>query len=196
MARGFTAAFETELSAGVIKPRILWEGDFGSAVGLPIRLWTGQTDITFGGNNYLGNGWLHDVSPIKETTKAEATGARVTLTGVPTELISLVLQNSLEQGASGKIWIGFLNSSDALIANPHLIFEGGFDYPTIQDSGETAEISIHYESRLVALRRPKIHRYTDEGQKAFHQDDIGFEYVAFLKDWSGFWGQQEVRDNG
>ena len=196
MARGFTAAFETELAAGLIKPRLFWSGDFGIAVGDPIRLWTGQTNITFSGDIYQGNGWLHDVSPIKETTKTEAVGARVTLTGVPLELISLVLQNNLEQGASGKIWLGFLNSAEALIADPHLIFEGDFDYTTIQDSGTTAEISVHYESTQVALRRPKTHRYTDEGQQALFPNDRGFEYVAFLKDWSGFWGQQEATDNG
>ena len=192
MARDFTASFETELSEDVIKPRILWEGDFGSQV---VNLWTGESNISWDSKTWLGNGWLHDISAIKEVSEVQAVGARVTLTGVPSELVSLVLQNDNEQGALGKLYFMFLDDDDAIIADPHLFFSGGYDYSVIQESADIVEIEIHYESALAALRRPKVYRYTDESQRALYPNDRGFEYTAFLKEWSGYWGQQENPNN-
>lgn len=197
MARGFTAGFETELAAGAIKPRVFYEGDFGAALGDdPLRLWTGETDISWNSETWLGNGWLQGISAIKESPQIRSTGARITLSGVPTELVSLILQNDVEQGARGKIWLAFLDSSDAIIASPHMIFAGDLDTMVLTESIAASSIEIHYESKLAALGRPNIHRYTDQGQKAFYSDDYGFEYTAFLKDWSGYWGRQEVVDDG
>lgn len=193
MPRSFSAGFETELAASINRPRIFFEGDFGPQI---VRLWNDIGNVSWNSQTWLGNGWLQDVSAIRETSTVQAVGARVVLTGVPTELIALMLDSSLEQGAKGKIWLGFLNSSGAVIADPHLIFDGRFDYPVIQEADTNSTIELHFESALLALETAPGHRYNDEGQKKFFPGDRGFEYTVFLSDWSGFWGKQEVPDNG
>jgi hypothetical protein len=89
-----------------------------------------------------------------------------------------------------------IRANDTLLtADPLLLFTGLLDRPSIHESAEGPLIELAYESELIRLDTANIHRYTDEGQQAFYPNDKGFEYVAFLEQWNGYWGRQEVTKN-
>jgi len=77
----------------------------------------------------------------------------------------------------------------ALVADPAIAFAGRLDVPEIDDNGQTATITISYESRLVDLERPRERRYTHEDQQIDYSGDLGFEYVAAIQEWNGVWGR-------
>jgi hypothetical protein len=186
VARGLTANFITEATAVLNRPALFFEAVFISAT---LRLWSGIGDISWNGQTWLGNGWLGFPSGAEETEEIQASGLQIFLSGVPQAILSLVLQE-IKQGASGKLYLGFLNNSGAVISDPYLLFDGLADTGVINESVESANISINYESKLIDFERSREFRYTHESQRFWFPTDRGFEYVSSLQDWTGFWGQQ------
>jgi hypothetical protein len=183
MARDLTSGVQVELSARVNRPIFFYEGEFVSG---PLRLWSGIVDVDWNGNTWTGAGLLAGVSTIKETADVTAQGLTASMSGMPSDLIAKV-HTETRHGQSGKVWLGFMDADDNIIADPYLAFSGRLDVPAIQDSGDTCAISIQYESRLVDLQRARIWRYTHESQQALYPDDLGFEYVASLQNQELQW---------
>jgi len=185
MSRTISPAVLAELSAGVVRPAIFFESAFPSGV---LRLWSGLGPITWAGQTWTGAGTLLAVSPIEETTDVVAGGTTVTLSGVPTDLVSLVIADA-QQGAPGRLWIGMLSAGGAVIADPVAWFTGRLDVPTISDGANTCTITVTYESRLIDLGRARQWRWTDESQKALYPGDRGLEYVTTIQDRQIVWGR-------
>lgn len=184
--RSLTVPLKNRLLASPTRPVFLWEGQFASGY---LRLWNEIGDLSFGGNTYLGNGWMTKVSGASETDDTSAQDMVVTLTGVPQDILSLVL--NAPQGALGNFYLGALAENGALVADPYKIFSGKLDVPTISETASGPRVEISYESRLVDFDRPREFRYTTESQKIFYPTDRGFEYVRVAGKWDGFWGQSQ-----
>lgn len=181
--RDLTTAMQTEVGQSEVQPILLFEGSFISG---SVRTWTGYGSLTWAGVSWTGTGTLMGVSAISETNETSANGATVTLNGIPSDLISLAL-SECRQGATGKIYLGLFDSG-LLINDPILIFSGKLDIPSITDEGESAQISITYESRLIDLERARVRRYTPEDQKQLFPDDLGLDFVPAIQDRKVLWG--------
>lgn len=189
MARDITSNMLTELTADNIRPALLYVGEFADAT---LRLWTGYGDVVWSGETFLGNGYFQGVQSINETPTVRAEGIVVNLSGVPTDLASIILAQS-QQSKKGYIYLALLDDFWNIIVDPVTLFVGNLDVPTFQMGPDTANINITYESRLIDLDRPREHRYTDQGQKNFYPADRGFEYMGPLQEWNGFWGVAGAR---
>lgn len=192
MARALTAPMIAALTAPSAQPVFFYEGIF---VGFTLRLWSGLGDISWNGETWLGNGWFRGFQGVEEDNDLGSTGMEIALAGVPQSLISTIL-GAIQQNAAGKLWIGALDSSGNIIADPYLMFVGRLDVPTVDDQTSGPIIQISYESHLVDLDRSKEYRYTSESQRIFNATDRGFEYVAQIaKGWKGQWGatQKDIK---
>lgn len=187
MARNLTAAFITEATANSNRPIVLYEGVFASST---VRLWNGYGDLSWNSQTWLGNGWFQGMEGGDETDEVEATDMGIVLSAVPSEVMSLVLGNQ-KQGALGKLYIGFLNSVGAVIADPYLWWQGKYSHSEISEGGDQSIVTIHYESLLVDLNRAKELRWTHEFQQKLFPGDRGFEYVQAAANWHGNWGIQK-----
>lgn len=181
--RDLTTAFKDELVKSEVSPILLFEGLFTTGY---VRAWSGYGELTWDAKTWLGTGTLLSVSEMTETADTSAQGITVMLNGIPSSVISLVL-NETKQGALGKIYLGFLTTSGSLIADPFLMFEGRLDVPTIDDGGEYASVGITYESRLIDLRRPRFNKYTKADQARFFPNDKGLDFVPGLQERSILW---------
>ena len=184
MSRTISPAVLAELSAGLVRPAIFVEAQFTSGW---LRFWTGLGEITWGGRTWTGAGTLLGIGTIEETTDVVATGTTITLSGVPTDLVSACI-NEAQQGLPGQIYLGFLTAAGAVIPDPIPAFGGRLDVPTLLDGADRCEIQVTYESRLIDLNRPREWRYTHESQQQISPGDVGFAYVAALQDKNVPWG--------
>lgn len=186
MSRDASAAYLAALQAQVTRPAIFFEGLFGTSGTL--RLWSGLGPVTWNSASWTGAGTLLGVSEVDEPTDVVAAGFSVSLSGIPTDLVSMVI-NDVQQGDQGRIWIGLLDASGAIIVDPVLLASGRMDVPTITDDIDTCTIEVSYEGRLIDLQRAREWRYTHESQQQIYAGDRGFEYVASLQDKEIIWGQ-------
>src|SRR6056297_732943 len=103
-----------------------------------LRLWTGLGTLVYEGVSYTGTGTLLDVSAIEETTEIAVRGATLTLTGVPSEVISLALSEPY-QGRVCNIYFGMFAKGELLQeGGAYILLEGGGKIPLeTQETGLT-----------------------------------------------------------
>lgn len=209
MSRDISSDLIETLSDDVIHPFFAIELFFDTSI---LRFWSGVGELEFGGNVYTGSGNMIAVSAIDETSDISAQGARLTLSGLPSEMISLAI-NEPYQGRKCFIYFGTLDvTGDRLTQqNGHLIlnqdssailgegdfrdtvtqiFSGYIDQMNIDEGPETSQISVAVESRLIDLQRPRNRRYTDANQKSRFPNDKGFEFVESLQQKKFAWGRK------
>jgi len=196
------------LSAAEIQPFFAVELFFDTTT---LRMWTGLGDLVIEGTVYTGTGQLLQLSEISETAEIAATGANLTLSGIPSELLSLALSEPY-QGRLCKIYFGAIDANrvyltdeagDYILAEDTSridisagdpdgiveVFSGYMDQMNIEEGPETSTIAMSVESKLIDLERSRIRRYTDQSQKARYPNDRGFEFVEDLQDKQFNWGR-------
>ena len=186
MARNLSAGLEAATIAPRVAPIVLVELSFDNVT---TRVWSGWGDLTWGARVFTGAGTLGAVSPVEEATELRATGLDLTLSGIPTEVLSLALSEPY-QGRTATVWLGALDTNTyALIADPYQAFQGRMDVMTVNDGGESATITISVEGRLIDLERTRERRYDDTDQRIDFELDRFFEFVPRLQDIQIVWGQ-------
>ena len=186
MSRGLTNDLITEVTARQLRPIILLKAEFDSG---DLLLWSGIGSITYDGDIYTGAGNLINISEIGETTNIEAQGATFVLSGIPSSLLSIAL-NEPYQGRPITCFFGCLDGNGALIADPVILFKGTADVVQIDETGETCTIGLQAENRLIDLKRAKPRRYTPEDQKQEYPADRGLDFVASLQEKEIIWGKK------
>ena len=179
MARDLHADFSTAVQLDEIHPIMLFKVNTS---GGDVRVWSGIGDLTYDSETYIGTGTFGGVSATNERTDLTASGVTLSLSGIPSSLVSTAL-GQVQQGRLCQVWMALLNTSTGtLVNNPYELFAGFSDVTVLTEQGETSTISIQAENRLVDLERARIRRYTDEDQKSEHSGDTGFEFVPSLQD--------------
>ena len=183
MSRSLTTAFQNQLSASTLEPFFAIKLNFDSG---DLRLWTGYGEITVASETYTGGGQLLNISPVEETVEIAAKGITMSLNGIDASLVSLALTENY-QARSAKVYLGFI-SSGSVVSDPYLAFDGRMDVLSIDDSGETANLTMTAESRLIDLERARERRFTSDDQKLRHPTDTGLDFVASLQEKEIAWG--------
>ena len=183
MSRDLESALVTEITAPVLRPIILYEGLF---TGGAVRFWNGIGTLTAMGNTYTGAGNLLSLSDYQETQDLQAQGIILSLSGIPTTLLSIALLEPY-QGREINIYLAALDASNALVSTPYKVFSGFMDVMKIIEGGETSEIQISAENKAVILTRKKERRYTSEDQKLNFPSDKGFDFVTLMQDREIIW---------
>lgn len=174
---------KTAFDADVLMPINLCALHFPHGI---YRVWTGYGDLYYNNDTYLGVGTFGGVSEIKESTDLAADGVRFTLSGVPTDLLSVVLSERYN-GRKIRLWTGAYANGE-IVGSAYLVFSGRMDVATIADGAETGTIEMTAESRLVDFERPRETRYTDEEQRRLQAGDTALQHVAKLQNGSVPWG--------
>lgn len=191
MSRDLTSATITNISEATVYPFFAIELNFDSEI---LRLWTGQGTLTLPDTTqWIGTGTLLDISAIEETAEMAVRGATLTLSGIPSEILSLALSEPY-QGRVCNIYFGTFTGGDLTTApsNFDQIFSGYMDQMNIQDGAETATIELKVENKLVDLERARVARFTSGYQKSIYPSDKGLDFVESLQDREIFWGRNAV----
>jgi hypothetical protein len=191
MARTLSGSMLAQLGAKSISPILFVEIGFGDGLSPEgttyLRLCSAIQTMSWNSLSWLGTGGLLNITPAPETADLSASGLSVMLTGVDPAYLADALAYT-RQGKTLKAWLGFLDSTGAVIADPYQWFKGWVDVPTIQDGVDVATVTITAESALSDLNWPRLRRYTPEDQKAEYPGDTGFDFVPYLANWNGQWG--------
>lgn len=190
----------------VVYPFFAVQFDFDSQ---PIRVWTGTGTLVYEGLSYTGTGNLLNVSSIEETSEMAVRGATLTMTGIPSELLSLALQEPY-QGRTCTIYFGmfrkgalltessvyllkedggkiFLETQETSLTQ---LFTGYMDEMNIEEGADFATIEMRVENKLIDLERARVRRFTSAYQKSKYPGDKGLDFVEDLQDKEIVWGRK------
>lgn len=152
-----------------------------------VRVWTGYGNLVYGGNTFTGLGDLGTVSPVEETTELRANGLAFTLNGIPSSMLSSVL-NETYRGRAVTLWLATLTSAGAITGTPYPVFQGKTDMFAVAPGAETCSITITAENRAIDFLRNLDRRYTHDDQQINFPGDDGFIYVADSMQKNFQWG--------
>jgi hypothetical protein len=181
MSRFLPAVIINAINSKVINPFFAIDLYFQSET---VYLWTGYGELVIGAKTYLGVGSLLNISSVEETTEIEAKGATLTLSGIPSSILSLALDEPF-QGRLCKIYFGVTDIPTSYME----IFAGELDQMNIVEEAATCTVSVTAENVLIKLERPTVRRFTDQDQKSRYPGDRGLEYIASLQNREIFWGR-------
>jgi len=176
----------TGITDDVIQPYYALEAEFDGGT---LRIWTGYGDLDIDGDTYTGSGSLMSVEGLMEAADLSANNCTVSLSGVPSSLISAALTESY-QGRGARIYFGINGQT------PIEVFGGFMDVMAIEETGATSTNSLTIESRLVELARTRPFRYTDESHQDRYPGDTMFSYVSSIQDRKIAWGPQNDGSGG
>jgi len=203
--RDISEAVSSGLEDDVVYPffaiELLFDGN-------PLRLWTGLGTLVYDSVEWTGTGSLLSVSAIEETTELSVRGATITLSGVPSEVLSLALQEPY-QGRVSNIYFGMFAKGNLLQENgSYILLEGGgqiflepqetdltqvfsgyLDEMNIEEKPDTSTIELKVENKLIDLERIRVRRYTSSYLKSKYPNDRGLDFVEDLQDRRVPWGR-------
>jgi hypothetical protein len=182
MSRDIATVIANALDDDVIEPFFAVDLGFDSGT---LRLWTGIGTRAINGEDYIGAGNFLQISDMQETSEIQAAGATLTLSGIPSELLSLALTEPYQQRPA-RIYFGLVGSE----ADMAEVFTARMDQMTIEEGPETCIIQLTVENVLVDLERPRVLRYTNNDQQSRFPGDRGFEFVETIQNREIFWGRQ------
>jgi hypothetical protein len=181
MSRDISTVVQNALDDEVMQPFFAIELSFDSGA---LRLWTGVGDRTLNGQTYIGAGAFLQVSELQETAEIQVAGATLSLSGIPSELLSLALTEPYQQRPC-RIYFGIVGGEDEMVE----VFTSRMDQMTIDEGPETSTIQLTIENVLVDLERPRIRRYTNNDQQSRFPGDRGLEFVETIQQREIFWGR-------
>jgi hypothetical protein len=208
MSRELSLTTIENLDRDIVYPFFATELNFSSNT---IRMWTGQgTLVLDDGTEWFGLGQLLNISSIEETSEMAVKGATISLSGIPSELLSLALSEPY-QGRVAKIYFGTFSygslqqqsGSYILLQDGSKInlqdgskgfnelFSGYMDQMNIEESAETTTIELTVENKLIDLERARVGRYTSGYQKSIYPNDLGLDFIEGLQDKKISWGRDE-----
>jgi len=207
MTRDLSTVTIDNIDSDVVYPFFAVELQFDGANTL--RMWTGQgTLVLQDGTEWVGLGTLLNISSIEETSEMAVKGASITLTGVPSAVLSLALSQPY-QGRVCNIYFGTFSTGAILqeggsyillqdgskinlqdgSAGFNQVFSGYMDQMNIQENANTSTIELLVENKLVDLERARVARFTSGYQKSVYPSDLGLDFIEDLQDKQISWGR-------
>lgn len=207
MSRELSPNTIENIEGDIVYPFFATELNFSTET---IRMWTGQgTLVLDNGTEWFGLGQLLNISSIEETSEMAVKGATVSLSGIPSELLSLALSEPY-QGRVAKIYFGtfsygsLLQQSGSYILQQdgsrinlqegskgfNELFSGYMDQMNIEEGGEASTITMSVENKLIDLERARVGRYTSGYQKSIYPNDLGMDFIEDLQDKQIPWGRK------
>ena len=209
MSRDLNPDTIQSISENVVYPFFAVELQFDGNI---VRMWTGQGTLVLADNSeWVGLGQLLSISAIEETSEMSVKGASISLSGIPSELLSLALSEPY-QGRIAKIYFGTFQrgsilqeTSDYILLQDgsrinleststgfNELFSGYMDQMNIEESGDTATIEMMVENKLIDLERARVARFTSGYQKSVYPGDLGMDFIEDLQDKRISWGRAET----
>jgi hypothetical protein len=191
MSRPITDAQLAAILSPYFRPALFVEAHFVTG---PVYVWSGIGPIVWNSQTWLGLGALGSVSTIEEGSTIEAKGISLTLSGIDSSLLSLVM-GEFQVGLPAIVRLGLFDDNGALIDDPIIAWAGRMDQPTIDVDGQTMTITINCENRLVEMNVAVDRRYTNDDQQLDFPGDRGMEFVNSIQDITIYWGHTPSSKN-
>jgi hypothetical protein len=143
-----------------------------------VRLWTGIGTLTYEQKQYFGAGNLLDISSIEETSEIAAKGASITLTGIPSETVSLALSEPY-QGRICNIYFGTFAAQGSGNVGSKILKEDT-DFILLEDGSK-----ITLDDRSTQLTQI-FAGYMDT--MSIEEGDKGLDFIEDMQDKQISWG--------
>jgi hypothetical protein len=177
MTRSLTSAIKTELATNDIRPVHLITIGFGTAVNITDCGFALTSSVSGSSVTYSASDFIMGVSDFSEETDVNLSPISISLSGADQTFISVVLNENVINDAV-TIFRGFLNDSNALIADPFLLYKGTIDNFAISESDTASSVSLDIVSHWADFEKKSGRKTNNTSQQRFFSTDVGMNFSS------------------
>jgi len=183
MSRSLPAPVVLEIAKDSLKYIDLIEVHFDAADGGTKFLTNGQfpfavsTTTSGGSQTFVANGEFISFEMVNETDEARINEINIILSGVSTTFTDLFLNNNYVERRI-VIYRQFLDSANAAISTPVMLFDGEIKNFAINDQSDTSQVVIKSASVFYNFDDTNGRRTTEASQQRHYPSDKGMQFAS------------------
>lgn len=198
MSRGLLSTDVTTITGDAVAFAYLVEMDF---VDTPVRLWSGDGNLTYQSKTWQGIGALGSISSAEESHGTIAKDVQLSLVGQGTGLYSAAMSDSRQmQGRRADVYAAWMSADFSTVNFAYHLQSLIMDTMTVEDvmdnSGQGGtRITINAVDELVDMAGSSSAYYSDANQQALYSGDTFFRFIAKLPGKDIKWAQKAASTN-
>ena len=177
MARTLTTALKNELLTNEIRPVHLLSIGFATPVNITDNSFSLTSSVSGSSTTYTASPFLVATPTFTEETDLTKTSLNITLSGADTTFISTVLNENIVNDTVD-IFRGLLDSNNALIAEPILLYSGNIDTFQISESETESNVILTVVSHWAAFDKKSGRQTNNNSQQRFFNTDVGMDFSS------------------
>ena len=177
MARTLTTAVKNELATNEIRPIHLITIGFGTPVNITDCGFSLTSSISGSSVTYSPSSFLVSLPSFTEETDVTKTSLQLALSGADQTFISTCLNENVVND-SVKIFRGFLDDTNALIADPFLLYDGQIDTFTINENQNESTVNLGIVSHWADFEKRSGRKTNNTSQQRFFSTDVGMDFSS------------------
>ena len=177
MARTLTTALKNELLTNEIRPVHLLSIGFATPVNITDNSFSLTSSVSGSSITYTASPFLVATPTFTEETDLTKTSLNITLSGADTTFISTVLNENIVND-SVDIFRGLLDSNNALIADPILLYSGNIYTFQISESETESNVTLTVVSHWADFDKKSGRQTNNNSQQRFFNTDVGMDFSS------------------
>lgn len=155
---------------------LCWLAQLDTA-GADLYAWSGMQPIAWGGHTFLGVGTIYSVSTVDRGDALSWRQQSFTLNGIPAEALA-----GLDESVKGRaawLWLGALDNSNQIIADPLLVKVLEQDTLQREIGGDgTVKLTLNCFEALPRFDKPTGRKWSHESQIERYPGDYGLALTS------------------
>ena len=177
MTRSLTTAVKNQLATNDIRPVHLINIGFTTPVNITDCSFPLTSSISGSSVTYSASDFILDISSFDEQTDVTKGTINITLSGVDTTYIAVVLNENVIND-SVTIYRGILNNSNQVIADPIILYKGTIDGFDINENNNQSLVNLKVVSHWADFEKKSGRKTNNTSQQRFFSADVGFDYAS------------------
>ena len=177
MVRTLTTSVKNELLTNEIRPVHLLTIGFGSPVNLTDNSFDLTSSVSGSSVTYTSSSFLVSTPTFKEETDLSKTSLQIALSGADQTFISTCLNENIVND-SVDIFRGLLDSNNALIADPILLYSGNLETFQINETVNESTVLLTVVSHWADFSKKSGRQTNNNSQQRFFSTDVGFDFSS------------------
>ena len=177
MTRSLSTAVKNHLATNEIRPTHLITIGFATPINITDSVHDLTSSVSGSSVTYSSSSFLVSLPQVAEESTVSKSSLTVSLSGADQTYISLVLNENIVN-ASLTIYRAFLDTSNAIIADPFLLYKGNIEAYSISEAETTSTLNLNVVSHWADFEKKSGRRTNNTSQQRFFSTDKGMEFSS------------------
>jgi len=177
MTRSLTTAVKNHLATNEIKPVHLITIGFGTPQNITDCVHDLTSSVSGSSVTYSSSKFLVSYPEVSEETDIGKSSIAIALSGADQTYISLALGENIVND-SVTIYRAFLDSSNAIIADPFLLYKGSVETYTINETEDSSALTLNIVSHWADFEKRSGRKTNSTSQQRFFSGDLGMAFSS------------------
>ena len=177
MTRSLTTAIKNELATNDVRPVHLITIGFATPVNITDCSFDLTSSVSGSSVTYSSSDFILGISNHSEQTDLTKASLDLTLSGADQTFISLVLNENIAN-RSVTIHRGLLDSNNAIIPDPFLLYKGNIENFNINETKNSSTVTLSVVSHWADFEKKNGRKTNNTAQQRFFSTDVGMDFSS------------------